>query len=181
MEPITVRVTEAHIAEFERRWNALDEGGDYDETKDRATALALQEALQKRRIQAQARVHVYDEEPTRIFIGDFFCLAPAAVSEYEWNGRRAPFDFTLFAGEEAWARHFPVDEVAATLRGTGPRIYSAYVTSDNALFDDFESGCLNAQAIADEGGTPSLDLLTLREIAREPQDVCIRARSRAPR
>ena len=171
MQPITVRVTKAHIAEFERRWNALDEGDDYDESRDRATALALQEALEAQGIRAEARVYVYDgEEPDRIFVGDFFCHAPDVVTDFEYNGRDGEFEFTLFAGEEAWARHFPIAEVAEALNGGAPRIYSAYVTSDNALFDDYESACSNAHAINDEGGDPSLDLLTLREIGREPQE-----------
>ena len=165
MEPLTVQVTQAHIDEFERRWNALESGGDYDETRDRATAIALQEALTARGVTAEVNVYIYDEEPSRIFIGDYFCIAPSVVEDHEYNAR-GPYEFTLFNGEEAWATHVPLDAIEKRLCNGGPRVYSAYVTSDNALFDDHDSACANAQAIADEGGDANLDLLTLLE----PQD-----------
>lgn len=173
MKPLTVRVTRAHIEEFERRWNALDTGGDYDEPRDRATALALQEALAERGVTGEVRVYIHEEEPSRIFIGEYFCIAPSVVEDHEYSGR-GPYEFTLFDGEEAWATHVPMHALETRLLNGGPRVYSAYVTSDNALFDDFESACHNAQSIADEGGDASLDLLTLLETAREPQDAGVR-------
>lgn len=169
MKPLTVQVTRAHIEAFERRCNALDAGSDYDEPRDRPTALALQEALAERGVTAEARVYIYEEEPSRIFIGEYFCIAPGVVEEHEYSGR-GPYEFTLFDGEEAWATHVPMHALDTWLRNGGPRVYSAYVTSDNALFDDYESACHNAHGIAEEGGDPSLDLLTLLETAREPQD-----------
>ena len=169
MEPITVTVTEAHLAEFERRWNALDEGGGYDETKDRATALALKEALQARGITAEVSVHVYDEEPARIYIGDHFCIAPDIVQEREYNGGTGPFEFTLF-GDEAWAIHVPHSQVEAVLNGAPRRVYTAYVTGDNALHDDLESAVHSADAAEAEGMSGRVDLVTLQEIAREPVD-----------
>lgn len=173
MKPLTVQVTRAHVEAFERRWNALDTGGDCDEPRDRATAQALKEALAERGVTAEVRVYIYDEEPSRIYIGDCFCIAPDVVEDHEYSGR-GPYEFTLFAGEEAWATHVPLDALEARLRNGGPRVYSAYLTSDNALFDDFESACHNAHGIAAEGGDPSLDLLTLLETAREPQDAGVR-------
>ena len=128
MDPIAITVTEAHLAEATRRWNALDEGGDYDETSDRATALALQEALQARGITVEVRVHVYDEEPAKIFLGDYFCIAPDIVQEREYNGGSGAFEFDLF-GDNTWGLHVPHSQVQAALKdlprepvdlGTGP-------------------------------------------------------------
>ena len=72
-----------------------------------------------------------------------------------------------------WATHVPVSALGKRLRNGGPRVYSAYVTSDNGLFDDFESAASNAQGIHAEGGDPCVDLLTLLEIDREPQDAVV--------
>ena len=174
MEPLTVRVTQAHIDEYNRRWDALDFDGPFDdEASIRAPAVALRDALAERGVTADVRVHIYEEEPSRIYIGDYFCVAPEVVEDNEITGR-GPYAFTLFAGDEAWATHVPMDVLATGIRaGTERRVYSTYVTSDNVLHDDHESACHNAVAIAGEGGDPAIDLLTLLEIGRERDDAVV--------
>ena len=111
MKQLTITVTEAHIAESLRRW-ALEE---YVASRDRATALALQEALEAHGVTDDVRVCVYDEEPARIFIGDCFCRAPGVVDRHERAGTVGVYDFTLFA-EETWAVHVSHDTVLGALR-----------------------------------------------------------------
>ena len=175
MEPLTVQVTQAHIDEYDRRWDTLDFGEFDDEASIRAPAVALRKALTERGVTAEVRVHIYDEEPSRIVIGDYFCIAPCVVEDNAITGR-GPYAFTLFAGEEAWATHVPMDVLATGICAGAERcVYSAYLTSDNVLHDDHESACHNAVAIADEGGDPAIDLLTLLEIGRVREDSVVRA------
>lgn len=172
MQPLTVQVTQAHIDEYVRRWDQLDFDGPFDdEAGIRAPALALRDALVERGVTADVRVHIYEEEPSRIFIGDYFCIAPDVVEDNEISGR-GPYEFTLFAGDEAWATHVPKDVLATGFRaGAERRVYSAYVTGDNALHDDFESAVSVAAARRAEGMRGSVDRVTLQEIARETLDL----------
>lgn len=167
MKPLIVTVAAAHIAEHERRWNAIEPGGEYDEARDRATAIALQDALNARGVNAPARVCIYEEEPTRIFIGDYFCHAPDSVDRHEHDGAIGPYEFTLFAGEEAWATHVPSNLLATALEGEPQRVYTLYASSDDRLFDELADADAYASHLDDTG----LELVTLAELYREPASV----------
>lgn len=166
MKPLIVTVTAAHIAEHERRWHAIEPGGDYDEARDRATAIALQDALNARGVNAPARVCIYEDEPTRIFIGDYFCHPPDSVDRHEHDGAIGPYEFTLFAGQEAWATHVPSNMLAAALEGQPQRIYTLYASSDDRLFDEFADADEYASYLDDRG----LELVTFAELHRAPAE-----------